>query len=102
MKKSLLIITVVIFAIIGYKLFLSNVFFQSKNAIEEIIEPVYTQDCFPRTLQQSGVTKKCFENANLGQDMFCTKEELRKIKDYYKKGQNKDPLNNSLGQFCAE
>ena len=67
-----------------------------------IIEPVYTQDCFPRTLQKMGVTKNCFERANLGADEVCSASEIKMIKDYYKKGYKKDPLNNGEGQFCAE
>ena len=67
-----------------------------------IVEPVYTQDCFPRTLQKKGVTKDCFERANLGQDSLCSASEVKMIKEYYKKGQDKDPLNDGSGQFCAE
>ena len=67
-----------------------------------IVEPVYTQDCFPRTLQKKGVTKNCFERINLGDDSFCSMSEVKMIKEYYKKGYKKDPLNNGCGQFCAE
>lgn len=67
-----------------------------------IVEPVYTQDCFPRTLQKKGVTRECFERANLGQDSYCSMSEIIMIKEYYKTGQDKDPLNNGTGQFCAE
>ena len=74
---------------------------QDLRKVDEIIEPVYTQDCFPRTLQKKGVTKECFERANLGQDDFCSASEVKMIKEYYKKGQNKDPLNNGSGEFCA-
>jgi hypothetical protein len=74
---------------------------QDLRRVDGIVEPVYTQDCFPRTLQKKGVTKECFERANLGQDDFCSASEVKMIKDYYKKGQNKDSLNNSSGQFCA-
>lgn len=70
--------------------------------VDEIVEPVFTQDCFPRTLKKKGVTKDCFERANLGQDTFCTESEIKMIKEYYKKGQNKDPLNDGSGQFCAD
>lgn len=70
--------------------------------VDGIVEPIYTQDCFPRTLQKKGVTKNCFERANLGQDIFCSASEIKMIKEYYKKGQDKDPLNNGCGQFCAE
>ncbi len=74
---------------------------QDMRRVDGIVEPVYTQDCFPRTLQKKGVTKECFERANLGQDDFCSASEIKMIKEYYKKGQNKDPLNNGSGQFCA-
>jgi len=74
---------------------------QDLRRVDGIVEPVYTQDCFPRTLQKKGVTKECFEKANLGQDDFCSASEVKMIKKYYKKGQNKDPLNNGCGQFCA-
>ena len=70
--------------------------------VDGIVEPVYTQDCFPRTLQKKGVTKNCFERANLGQDIFCSLSEIKMIKKYYKRGQDKDPLNNREGYFCAE
>ncbi len=70
--------------------------------VDGIVEPVYTQDCFPRTLQKKGVTKDCFERANLGADAFCSESEIKMIKEYYKKGQDKDPLNDGSGQFCAD
>ena len=70
--------------------------------VDGIVEPVYTQDCFPRTLQKKGVTKDCFERANLGQESLCSASEVKMIKEYYKKGQDKDPLNDGSGQFCAE
>ncbi len=74
---------------------------QDLRRVDGIVEPVFTQDCFPRTLQKKGVTKNCFERANLGQDVFCSASEIKMIKDYYKKGQDKDPLNCGNGQFCA-
>lgn len=74
---------------------------QNSRRIDGIVEPVFTQDCFPRTLQKKGVTKDCFERANLGDNSFCSASEIKMIKDYYKKGQNKDPLNNGTGNFCA-
>ncbi len=74
---------------------------RDKRRVDGIVEPVYTQDCFPRTLEKRGVTKECFERANLGQDTFCSASQIKMIKDYYKKGQQKDPLNNGSGQFCA-
>ena len=70
--------------------------------IDGIVEPVYTQDCFPRTLQKKGVTKECFERANLGDDSSCTASQIKMIKEYYKRGQKKDPLNDGSGQFCAK
>ena len=75
---------------------------QESRRVDGIVEPIYTQDCFPRTLQLNGVTKKCFEYANLGQKAFCKKSELKMIEEYYKEGQDKDPLNNGSGQFCAD
>ena len=75
---------------------------QDLRRIDGIVEPVYTQDCFPRTLQQNGVTKNCFERANLGQNDFCTDSEIKMIKYYYEKGQENDPLNDGSGQFCAD
>jgi hypothetical protein len=74
---------------------------QELMRVDGIVEPVFTQDCFPRTLQKKGVTKECFERANLGQDSFCSASEIRMIREYYKKGQDKDPLNNGSGDFCA-
>ena len=75
---------------------------QDSRRVDGIVEPIFTQDCFPKTLKQSGVSKFCFERANLGQNIFCTKSELKKIEEYYKIGQDKDPLNNGAGDFCAE
>lgn len=75
---------------------------QDSRRVDGIVEPIYTQDCFPRTLQKKGVTKDCFERANLGQDSFCSSSEIKMIKEYYKKGQDKDPLNDCSGQFCAK
>ena len=75
---------------------------RSSRLIDGIVEPVYTQDCFPRTLQKKGVTKNCFVRANLGEDSVCSASEIKMIKEYYKKGYKKDPLNNGEGQFCAK
>lgn len=75
---------------------------QESRKVDGIVEPLYTQDCFPRTLEQNGVSKKCFENANLGQKKFCSETEIKKIEEYYKKGQDKDPLNDGSGNFCAD
>ena len=69
--------------------------------VDGIVEPVYTQDCFPRTLQKKGVSKDCFERANLGQDDFCSASEIKMIKEYYKRGQHKDSLNYGSRNFCA-
>ena len=75
---------------------------RDSRRIDDIVEPIYTQDCFPRTLEKMGVSKNCFERANLGQDVFCSTSEIKMIKEYYKKGQHKDPLNNGEGGFCAK
>ena len=102
MKKLLLSLFLFLaISIICYKIF-SITSLQESRKIDGIVEPVYTQDCFPRTLKQNGVTKICFERANLGQNIFCTKSEIKKIKEYYKRGQDKDPLNDGSGNFCAE
>lgn len=70
--------------------------------VDGIVEPVYTQDCFPRTLQKMGVSNDCFERANLGEDSICSASELKMLKYYYKKGYKRDPLNNGEGQYCAK
>ena len=101
MKKFLLILFILLFIIICYKAF-SIQSLQESRKVDGIVEPVFTQDCFPRTLMQSGVSKRCFERANLGQNIFCTKSELKNIEEYYKKGQENDPLNDGSGQFCAD
>ena len=75
---------------------------QEARRVDGIVETVYTQDCFPKTLQQRGVRKKCFERANLGQKIFCSKSEIKTIEEYYKKGQDSDLLNNGSSQFCAD
>lgn len=100
MKKFIFIFTILILFIISNKI-LSIKGLQESRKVDGIVEPVYTQDCFPKTLQQSGVSLRCFERANLGQNIFCSKSEIKKIKEYYKKGQDKDPLNDGSGQFCA-
>ena len=74
---------------------------QTSREIDGIVEPVFTQDCFPRTLQEKGVTRNCFERANLGDNTACSDDEIKMIKEYYKKGQDKDPLNDGSGNFCA-
>jgi len=75
---------------------------QDARRIDDIVEPVFTQDCFPKTLQKKGVTTDCFERANLGDDTSCTASEIKMIKEYYAKGQENDPLNDGSGNFCAE
>ena len=101
MKKFLLVFLLLILAFAFYKMFsLSSL--QDSRRVGGIVEPVFTQDCFPKTLKQSGVSKLCFERANLGQNLFCTKSELKKIEEYYKIGQDKDPLNDGSVNFCAE
>ena len=69
---------------------------------DEVIDPVFTQDCFPRTLKQSGVSEDCFNKANFGDNSHCTPEQLKLIKEYYEKGQENDPLNDGSGRFCAD
>ena len=105
MKQFLLISLIIIFIsaamVIGYKTF-SIRELQKSRMVDDIVEPVFTQDCFPRTLQQSGVSKNCFERANFGQNLFCSEKELNMIKEYYQKGQENDPLNDGSGQFCAD
>lgn len=75
---------------------------QDSRRVDGIVEPVFTQDCFPKTLQKKGVTTDCFERANLGDDTSCTASEIKMIKEYYAKGQENDPLNDGSGNFCAE
>ena len=70
--------------------------------VDGIVEPVYTQDCFPQTLKNLGVSKDCFERANLDDDSLCSSSEIKAIKEYYKKGQENDPLNDGNGNFCAD
>jgi len=67
---------------------------QDLRRIDGIVEPVFTQDCFPKTLQKKGVTQNCFERANLGDDTSCSASEIKMIKEYCEKGQDKDTLNN--------
>jgi len=100
-KYYLLILFIILILFVCYKTFSINGL-QDSRRVDGIVEPVYTQDCFPGTLQQKGVTKKCFEYANFGQKMFCSDSEIQMIEEYYKKGQDKDPLNDGSGNFCAE
>ena len=99
--KSLLFLFILILIFWCYKVF-SISSLEDSRRVDGIVEPVYTQDCFPRTLQQSGVSKLCFERANLGQNIFCTESELKKIDEYYKIGQDKDPLNDGSKNFCSD
>ena len=102
MKKFLFIFFILLILIVSaYKTF-SIRGLEDSRRVDGIVEPVYTQDCFPRTLQKMGVSKACFERANLGQSIFCSKKEIDLIEDYYKTGQDKDPLNDGSGQFCAD
>ena len=75
---------------------------QDARRVDDIMEPVFTQDCFPKTLQKKGVTEECFEQANLGDDTFCSASQIKMIRDYYEKGQENDPLNDGSGNFCAD
>ena len=75
---------------------------RAARLVDGIVEPIYTQDCFPRTLEKKGVTVDCFEYANLGSTAFCSVSEIKMIKEYYEKGQENDPLNDGKGNFCAE
>ena len=62
MKKFLLVFLLLILAFAFYKMFsLSSL--QDSRRVDGIVEPVFTQDCFPQTLKQSGVSKFCFERA---------------------------------------
>ena len=70
--------------------------------VDGIVEPVYTQDCFPKTLEKKGVTKECFERANLGEDSICSLSQVKMIKEYYENGYKSDPLNNGEGDFCTK
>ena len=75
---------------------------EDSRRIDGVVEPIYTRDCFPKTLQKKGVTKDCFTHANLGQDIFCTTSEIKQIREYYLNGQENDPLNDGSGNFCAD
>ena len=99
MKKKLFLLVILLFIVFCILVLMNN---QKLQRSENIVEPIYTQDCFPRTLQMSGVTKKCFENANFGKTIYCSESEIIKIKQYYKQGQDKDPLNDGTGKFCAD
>ena len=102
-KKSLLIILIILISLgtVYYKVFSVSAL-QDSRRVDGIVEPVFTQDCFPRTLKQNGVSKFCFERANLGQNIFCSKSQIKMIEEYYQKGQENDPLNDGSGNFCAD
>ena len=99
--KSIIILLIIVLGVFLYKTFTISGL-QASRLVDGVVEPIYTQDCFPKTLQKSGVTKICFEHANLGQNIFCSKSEIKKIEEYYKKGQENDPLNDGSGNFCAD
>lgn len=65
----------------------------------DIVEPVYTQNCFPRTLNQLGVSRDCFEKANFGDKSYCTTKEIELIEDYYLRGGIDKDYNNN---YCAD
>lgn len=100
--KIFIVISVIIVLCSIYYKILSISALQNSKRVDGIVEPIYTQDCFPRTLKQNGVSKFCFERANLGQNIFCTKSQIKKIEEYYQKGQENDPLNDGTGNFCAD
>ena len=56
---------------------------QDLRRIDGIVEPVFTQDRMPEILIKKGVTKQCFDRANLAQDTFCSESELKMIKEFY-------------------
>jgi hypothetical protein len=99
--KIILLILIISAGLFVYKFFTIKGL-QDSRRIDGIVEPIYTQDCFPKTLQQNGVSKKCFEHANLGQKIFCKESEIKRIEEYYQKGQEQDPLNDGKGHFCAD
>lgn len=103
-KSYIIILSIILIIIITFvcKTIFSIEYLQKTRMVDGIVEPVYTQDCFPRTLEQNGVSKNCFERANLGQKLFCSKLEIKMIEEYYKKGQENDPMNNGSGNFCAD
>lgn len=100
LKRVLFILIILLAIVLSINFVLNSL--QKQDMDEDILDPVFTQDCFPRSLQQSGVSKKCFENANFGKNIYCSESELKKIKEYYKKGQENDPLNDGSGKFCAD
>jgi len=66
------------------------------------VKTASARDCFPRTLQKKGVTAKCFELANLGQDTFCSASEIKMINEYYEKRQDKGSTYDGSGNLCAK
>ena len=75
---------------------------QDKRRTGDVVKTVFSQDCFPRTLQKKGVTKNCFERANLGDNSACSASEIKMIKEYYRKEYKCDPLNDGTKRFCAK
>jgi len=73
---------------------------QKAMTIDGIVEPVYTQDCMPKTLFEKGVTIGCFEFANLGSDDNCTNEQIKLIKEYYEVGYKTDKYSGTP-DYCA-
>lgn len=102
MKINIILLVLIISVVFFVYKFFTIRGLQDLRRVEDIVEPIYTQDCFPRTLQQNGVSKKCFEYANLGQKIFCKKTEIKMIEEYYQKGQEQDSLNDGAGHFCAD
>ena len=110
MKK--IVLSFVLALVVIFSIYLSLNFINKKDysieelqdlrRVDDIVEPIYTQDCFPRTLKNQGVNLDCFERANLGDNSHCSKNEINLIKEYYKKGQENDPLNDGSGNFCAD
>ena len=63
--KVLLFLILILLLAFCYKTF-SIKALQDSRKVDGIVEPVYTQDCFPKTLHKNGVSKKYYGKQNVG------------------------------------
>lgn len=64
--------------------------FNNEYALNDVPEPIWTQNSMPKSLVLKGVSIMCFEKANMHDNSKCTQEQLDTIKEFYKNNQELD------------
>ncbi len=64
--------------------------YNNEYALDDIPEPLWTNNTMPKSLVLKGVPIMCFEKANLGDNSKCTEKQLNIIKEFYKNKQELD------------